>query len=482
MYRMVIVFLAAAIGVAASEPTIALSGTVSGKTSNKPIAGAIVTIAGKMMADTTNANGSYSITTSLPVKPFPVLPNTDGISLNNGIIFINLMKPAPVRIELFDMKGSLLEKVFDHPSSSGDYKFDLMSHPLAANMLIIRASIGQRTSTFRYLPLNNGKYASAISFAALATPGKLAKIQVTVDSLKAWAPGYKTEGKPLSSYEGVVNISLDTINLPRFSFFVTSLKAIRELSGNPMGFGGDLRFGKTGPGAGLLGADSICQCIAEKSMQGSKAKIWRAFLSVAKDANGKQVNAIDRIGRGPWYDRVGRLVAQTVEDLKQNRPVNIHEAIKDDLPNENGVPNHRPDANLPEVDNHLTVTGSDSTGKLYSATSTCEDWTTASATSNSKPRCGLSWTREGGIFPWGGGMGGGGIGGGMGGGGGMWPIDTTGGFQMMMNMENWISTWDLPGCVAGIDSTDLSGPGDPTKKYIGAGGGYGGFYCFALNP
>jgi hypothetical protein len=35
----------------------------------------------------------------------------------------------------------------------------------------------------------------------------------------------------------------------RFSFFVTSLKAMQQLSGSEDGFGGDLRFGESGVGA-----------------------------------------------------------------------------------------------------------------------------------------------------------------------------------------------------------------------------------------
>jgi hypothetical protein len=232
---------------------------------------------------------------------------------------------------------------------------------------------------------------------------------------------------------------------------------LQELSVSQNGFGGDLRFGKTGPGAGLFGADSICQCLAEKSMPGSKVKIWRAFLSATQDANGRQVNAIDRIGTGPWYDRLGRVVALTIQELQQQRPASADKAIINDLPNEDGVPNHQPDPTLPAVDNHLTVTGSDSLGRLYSANSTCQDWTSNTDTI-SKPRSGVSWPRMGfgktgaiSIFPGG-------------------------------NMKSWVSFWDLPGCVAGTDLDDRSGAGKPGDVIIGSGGGYGGFYCFAKNP
>ena len=50
-----------------------------------------------------------------------------------------------------------------------------------------------------------------------------------------------------------------------FSFFVTSVGAMKRLSGNALGFGGDLRYGETGDGAGLRGADKICATIAETS-------------------------------------------------------------------------------------------------------------------------------------------------------------------------------------------------------------------------
>ena len=97
--------------------------------------------------------------------------------------------------------------------------------------------------------------------------------------------------------------------LAKFSFFVTSIEAMRKLSGNQNGFGGDLRYGQAD---GLAGADKICTEIAESSMAGSSAKVWRAFLSTTTG-----VNAVDRVGSGPWYDRLGRLVADSKANLIQ---------------------------------------------------------------------------------------------------------------------------------------------------------------------
>jgi hypothetical protein len=231
-----------------------------------------------------------------------------------------------------------------------------------------------------------------------------------------------------------------------FSFFVTSLEAMRALSGDELGFGGDFRFGETGPGAGLRGADKICAAIADTSMPGASGKGWRAFLSAADDGSGAQVNAIDRVGDGPWYDRLGRVVALTKDDLLSERPSNADGAIVDDLPNEDGVPNHQPDPTMDEVDNHHILTGSDEQGELLSAGATCEDWT-STGTDVGHPRVGLSWPREGGGGP---------------------------------GARNWISALDESGCAPGVNLVQSGGPGDDGT--VGSGGGYGGLYCFALLP
>jgi hypothetical protein len=278
----------------------------------------------------------------------------------------------------------------------------------------------------------------------------LAKRSAVIDSVKFEAGGFAPKTAGLPSYDAEVDASLErmTSDLAEFSFFVTGKEGLYKLaqafSGSEKGFGGDFRYGNTGLGSGLKGADKICEALAETSLPGSKAKLWRAFLSATADGNGKQVNAIDRIGEGPWYDRLGRLFANDKAGLLSTRPAGSAEIIND-LPNEFGVPNHRPDPTLPEVDNHLTLTGSDKLGQLYGPASTCEDWTSTQARPG--PRVGMSWPQAGG-FP----------------------------------LKNWISEWDQTGCEAGFDLASNTGAGSNNDYSVGKGGGYGGFYCFALIP
>jgi hypothetical protein len=233
----------------------------------------------------------------------------------------------------------------------------------------------------------------------------------------------------------------------KFSFFVTSLEAMRELSGSDDGFGGDLRYGES---TGLAGADKICSEIAESSMPGASGKMWRAFLSAkAGGMGGAAVHAKDRIGKGPWYDRTGRLIAMDLTSLLGVRPGGADAAIADNLPNERGEPNRASE----DIDNHDTVTGSNEMGE-YNGGETCSDWTTTMTPA-------ASGTMQGG------GRGGGGRGPMC---GHSWPAQSG---------QSWIRAHNAPGCAPSVSLVQMGGgSGDG----IGNSGGYGGIYCFALTP
>jgi hypothetical protein len=237
-----------------------------------------------------------------------------------------------------------------------------------------------------------------------------------------------------------------TPSTTKFSFFVTSQARLFALAqtfnGSTKGFGGDLRYGVTSAGAGLAGADKICTEIAEKAVPGN-CKTWRAFLSAADGGSGAQVNAISRIGSGPWYDRIGRLFGNSITSITATRP-DAAAAILNDFPNEDGVLNHDAlqSGNTANQDNHDMLTGSTATGTLYGANAHCTNWTSSAADTSKKPRVGHSWPA--------------------------------------MSGQSWMSVLDESGCAPGANLVDRGGPG--SDGTVGSGGGYGGFYCFALTP
>jgi hypothetical protein len=219
-----------------------------------------------------------------------------------------------------------------------------------------------------------------------------------------------------------------------FSFFVASLAAMQRLSGSSNGFGGDLRYGQAD---GLTGADLICATIAATSLACASTKTWRAFLSTST------VDAIDRIGSGPWYDRSGLKVWNALSEMSADRPTSTY-IYRDDLPNEDGVPNHDYDLDgtTTDDDNHDFLTGSGTNGRKVSndtAAGRCSDWT--STTASGRPWCGHSWPRQSGT--------------------------------------HWIHSHQADGCGACVHLQDNTGP---SGGCVGGAGGYGGIYCFATTP
>lgn len=231
----------------------------------------------------------------------------------------------------------------------------------------------------------------------------------------------------------------------KFSFFVTSLEAMRRLSKNENGFGGDLRYGEA---TGLAGADKICTEIAESAMPGAGKKVWHAFLSAKSAGAGNSVvHAKDRIGTGPWYDRSGRVIAMDLSALLNTRPSGADPTIADNLPNEQGEPN-RPSS---DIDNHDTITGSTATGE-YAGSSTCEDYTSTTSPPAEGGAGGRNAGRRGPVV------------------GHSWPAQSG---------QSWIQSHNAPGCMPSVGIGQMSGGGGDG---VGSLGGYGGIYCFALSP
>jgi hypothetical protein len=244
---------------------------------------------------------------------------------------------------------------------------------------------------------------------------------------------------------------------PWFSFFVTSQIGLFGLPAGTSSPAPDPEDGFGGNFGGLAGADEICKMLAERANPGD-TKIWRAFLSTSGFAGGRKVDAIDRVGRGPWYDFNGFRVADSVEGLLpvndiEGRPRGAAPEIIDNLTLEDGE-SARPRLG---IDNHDILTGSGKDGRLYDdgeggRIATCEDWTSSTVRGQS----GNDFA-GGGQVPV----------------GHSWPRNNSEG-------RHWISEHTINGCEPGVQTT--AGTFAPANDFrVGAAGGYGGFYCFALN-
>jgi hypothetical protein len=135
------------------------------------------------------------------------------------------------------------------------------------------------------------------------------------------------------------------------SFFITS---------EGPGRGGDL--------GGLAGADAHCQALAEQ--EGAGDRQWRAYLSASAVDGAPAVHARDRIGRGPWYNAEGLLIAATLDELHDDGSrIRKETAVTQRLDEVSGVGD--------ETNRHDILTGSRPDGTAFDASEdlTCRNWT-----------------------------------------------------------------------------------------------------------
>ena len=144
--------------------------------------------------------------------------------------------------------------------------------------------------------------------------------------------------------------SMMTAKTP-LSFFVTSAGP---------GKGADL--------GGLAGADKQCQTLAAAA--GKTNRTWHAYLSQQPTANVPGVNARDRIGKGPWMNAKGVVVATDVEQL-HGAANNLSKQTS--LTERGEVVNGRGDT--PNM--HDVLTGSQPNGSFIvgDVNTTCGNWT-----------------------------------------------------------------------------------------------------------
>jgi hypothetical protein len=174
---------------------------------------------------------------------------------------------------------------------------------------------------------------------------------------------------------------------------------------------------------GLDGADAHCQALAKAA--GSTLTTWRAYLSTTGTGGDAGINARDRIGKGPWTNSKGAVVAKSVDDLHSD---GVNLTKQTGLTEKGELVSGRGDA----VNAHDILTGSDPSG-MYSTAggdTTCGNWTKSgegSAIVGHHDRAGLKDSRH---------------------------------------MKSWNSSHGSRGC---------------SQDQLKSSGGAGLFYCFASN-
>ena len=143
----------------------------------------------------------------------------------------------------------------------------------------------------------------------------------------------------------------------------------------PMGFFiTSVGLGDGGNLGGLVGADAHCQALAETVGDGDRE--WRAYLSTQAFDGQAAVNAIDRIGEGPWHNANGVRIAESLDALiYDNSGINYGTAL-----NEQG--GYIGSLSVGDADNQKDImTGSTKAGTAMdpAVDTTCNNWTSNDA-------------------------------------------------------------------------------------------------------
>ena len=145
----------------------------------------------------------------------------------------------------------------------------------------------------------------------------------------------------------------------------------------PGGSGGGMGFFVTSTGSGkgadlggLAGADRHCQQLATAA--GTAGKTWRAYLSA--EASGEYatpVHARDRIGRGPWVNAKGAVIATDLGTLHSGNALGKETSLDEKGVLVNGS------GDSPNI--HDILTGSTTDGRLATGDKnlTCGNWTSS---------------------------------------------------------------------------------------------------------
>jgi hypothetical protein len=208
MYHRVVLSLLIFIGLILNQT---VNANISGKVSSQAgvaITGATVTLASNGATATTGADGMYMLVTT-DVKHLPAAqPRNMDITLQKGFLNFSLSEAAPVKYEIFDVKGSLIKKEVMENAQKGIYRLNLTENTRSTTLLVIKASIGKEEKTFNYLPLNSNNAAHAQNRFSTPIGGGLAKITAVADMIKVTAAGYIAQTIAITSYDMVVNVTM----------------------------------------------------------------------------------------------------------------------------------------------------------------------------------------------------------------------------------------------------------------------------------
>ena len=173
----------------------------------------------------------------------------------------------------------------------------------------------------------------------------------------------------MPAFAHMISISRVCFGLAAASFATLAAQPAQAQAADTSFFVTSIGIGNGGNLGGLAGADNYCQTLAQAA--GAGTKTWRAYLSTQAADGAPAVNARDRIGKGPWQNSKGVVIAKDIAELHGSNNINKETALTEKGEPVNGYGD--------KPNRHDILTGSQPDGTAFVAGDdrTCKNWTSS---------------------------------------------------------------------------------------------------------
>jgi hypothetical protein len=223
LYKSVLALLCALFFAAsASQTPINILGYI--KTfDGKPISGVTVTLVKQNQVTTTDANGMFKFPATGVLGTIAGSSPVQSISIRNRTLSVSIGRAAPVSLELFDLKGALVQTVQRGELREGSHDFIIPVKSLSQQVFILRVAVGAERTEYTVIAAGNclslaGAVAAkpeagqAVSIAKQALPAVMPQKSNVVDTIRMSHPEYNGEFFTFSSYVDTFNLVLAKLN------------------------------------------------------------------------------------------------------------------------------------------------------------------------------------------------------------------------------------------------------------------------------
>ncbi len=215
---------------------ISINGTVSDKTTQTPIQGAIVSLADTPLTCVTDQNGRYSFGDPVAnLSPeLPSLALSRPVFVNNRLVLDISEDRAPVRVDLYTVAGRRTLCILNMNLTKGNYRIDPVPGKRASQLYMVKVQIGPAATYLKATVIAGQGIVADVRSGVHGPAGiaPLAKTGALTDTITAGAVGYDIAQANVVNSSGTYDIALQRMVPAGQSQVILSSQAGDKLTRN----------------------------------------------------------------------------------------------------------------------------------------------------------------------------------------------------------------------------------------------------------